>query len=180
MHAYLGLGSNRGDRVAWLRAGLAALRGKGLRIDAGSSLWLSEPVGDDTLGWFVNCVVRVAQPPPPEALLGAALEAERDCGRVRQAGVLTARTFDADVLLYDGRVMDDLELQVPHPRMCERRFVLNPLAELAAELVHPVAGESIATLRDELVSPERAWLLAPASSLGLWQKLGLRPDGVSV
>jgi len=175
MHAYLGLGSNRGNRVAWLRAGIAALRSLGLDIDACSSLWLSEPVGDDTLGWFVNCAVRVAQPPAPKALLGAALAAEQDCGRVRQPGVVTARTFDADVLLYDGRVMDDIDLQVPHPRMCERRFVLNPLAELAAELVHPVAGKSIAALRDELVSPERAWLLAPASSVGPWQK----PDGVA-
>ncbi len=148
--------------MAWLRAGIAALRDQGLDINACSSLWLSEPVGDEALGWFVNCAVRVAQPPSPERLLQAALAAEQHCGRVRQPGVVTSRTFDADVLLYDGRVMDDLELQVPHPRMCERRFVLNPLAELAADLVHPVAGESIATLRDELVSPERAWLLAPA------------------
>ena len=169
MHAYLGLGSNRGDRVAWLRAGIEALQRQGLGIDACSSLWLSEPVGDATLGWFVNCVVRVTRPPDPAALLAAALAAEQDCGRVRQPGVLTARTFDADVLLYDGRVMDDLELQVPHPRMCERRFVLNPLAELAAELMHPVAGKSIAALRDELVSAERAWVLAPASAANFVQ-----------
>ncbi len=162
MHAYLGLGSNRGDRGAWLRAGIAALQNEGLHIDASSSLWLSEPVGDDTLPWFVNCVVRIARPPSPEALLRAALAAEQRCGRTRQPGVLSARTFDADVLLYDGRVMDDPELQVPHPRMCERRFVLNPLAEIAMNLVHPTAGRSIAALRDELHSPERVWLLAPA------------------
>ena len=162
MHAYLGLGSNRGDRVAWLRSGIAALRSRGIRIEACSSLWLSEPVDDVTLPWFVNCAVRVAEPPAPAVLLGAALAAEKDCGRVRRPGVVSSRTFDADVLLYDGRVMDDLELKVPHPRMCERRFVLNPLAELAAELVHPTVGKSIATLRDELVSPERAWILAPA------------------
>jgi len=166
MPAYLGLGSNRGDRVAWLLAGIAALRGHGLRIDACSALWLSEPVGDDTLPWFVNCVVRVATPPSPQKLLGAALAAEQQCGRVRQPGVVASRTFDADVLLYDGRVMDDLDLQVPHPRMCERRFVLSPLAELAPDLVHPHAGKSIATLRDELHSPERAWLLAPAPVAG--------------
>jgi len=94
---------------------------------------------------------------------------------VRQPGVVAARTFDADVLLYDGRVMDDPELQVPHPRMCERRFVLNPLAEIAPEIIHPVAGKSIATLRDELRSPERAWLLAPAPGVSPWQE----PAGVS-
>ncbi len=172
MHAYLGLGSNRGDRVAWLRTGIAALRSQGIRIDCCSSLWLSEPVGDDTLPWFVNCTVRVAQPPPPETLLRAALAAEQECGRVRQPGVVSSRTFDADVLLYDGRVMDDLELQVPHPRMCERRFVLNPLAEIAADLIHPTAGKSIATLRDELLSAERAWLLAPAPAGGPWSTRG--------
>lgn len=158
--------------MAWLRAGIEALRSHGLRIEACSSLWLSEPVGDATLGWFVNCAVRVARAPAPSVLLGAALAAEQDCGRVRQPGVVTARTFDADVLLYDGRVMDDLDLKVPHPRMCERRFVLNPLAELAAEVVHPVAGRSIATLRDELVSPERAWLLAPAAAANFGQESG--------
>jgi len=168
MHAYLGLGCNRGNRVAWLRAGVAALRGQGLRIHACSSLWLSEPVGDGALPWFVNCAVALATPPSPEALLGAALAAERECGRVRQPGVVSARTFDADILLYDGRVMDDPDLQVPHPRMCERRFVLNPLAEIAPDLIHPKTGKTIATLRDELLSPERAWLLAPAPVSGPW------------
>lgn len=175
MHAYLGLGSNRGNRIAWLRAGIAALRSQGLHIDACSALWLSEPVGDETLPWFVNCAVRLAEPPAPRALLGAALAAEQECGRVRQPGVVSARTFDADVLLYDGRVMDDADLQVPHPRMCDRRFVLTPLAEIAADLVHPTTGKSIATLRDELQSPERAWLLAPPPSASPWHE----PDGVS-
>jgi len=161
MEAYLGLGSNRGNRVAWLRAGIAALRDHGLEIDACSSLWLSEPVGDETLPWFVNCVVRVARSPAPTALLAAALAAEQTCGRVRQEGVLTARTFDADVLLYDARVMDESNLQIPHPRMCSRRFVLNPLAELAPEVVHPGTGRTCRELRDALDSPERAWLLAP-------------------
>jgi 2-amino-4-hydroxy-6-hydroxymethyldihydropteridine diphosphokinase len=164
MHAYLGLGSNRGDRVAWLRAGVAALRGQGVRVEATSGLWLSEPVGDTTLPWFVNCVARVADPPPPLELLQAVLAAETDCGRVRQPGVLLARTFDADILLYDSRVMDVAELEVPHPRMCDRRFVLNPLAELAPDLVHPVRDKTISTLRDELISSERAWLLAPVLS----------------
>jgi 2-amino-4-hydroxy-6-hydroxymethyldihydropteridine diphosphokinase len=160
MHAYLGLGSNRGDRVAWLRTGIAALRGAGLRLDACSSLWLSEPVGVDDLPWFVNCVVRIAAPPPPIELLALALAAEQACGRVRTAGVVTARTFDADVLLYDGRVMDEPDLQIPHPRMGERRFVLSPLAELDGEGIHPISGRTFAQLRDTLDSPERAWILA--------------------
>jgi 2-amino-4-hydroxy-6-hydroxymethyldihydropteridine diphosphokinase len=161
MNAYLGLGSNRGDRVGWLRAGVTALRARGLEIDACSRLWLSEPVGDASLPWFVNCVVQVASPPPPHALLKALLAAEEGCGRVRRPGVLLSRTFDADILLYDSRVMDEAELEVPHPRMCERRFVLNPLAELAPDLIHPANQRSIVSLRDELVSAERAWLLAP-------------------
>ena len=161
MPAYLGLGSNRGNRVTWLRRGIGDLRAQGLNVAAGSSLWLTEPVGDTALNWFVNCVVRVDEPPAPEALLRAALEAERRCGRTRQPGLLTSRTFDADVLLYDSRVMDVLDLQIPHPRMCDRRFVLEPLAELAPELVHPVRRATIARILSELQAAERSWLLAP-------------------
>jgi len=161
MTAYLGLGSNRGDRVSWIEAGLRALRERRVRVNRCSSLWLSEPVGDVSMPWFINCVIEVTTPPDPERLLEAALGAEQACGRRRQPGVLSARTFDADVLLYDSRVMDMADLQIPHPRMHERRFVLNPLAELAPDLVHPTAGATIATLRDGLRCRERAWLLAP-------------------
>ena len=161
MPAYLGLGSNRGNRVTWLRRGIEELRGQGLDVAAGSSLWITEPVGDAKLNWFVNCVVRVDEPPAPEALLQAALEAERRCGRTRQPGLVTSRTFDADVLLYDSRVMDVRELQIPHPRMCERRFVLEPLAELAPDLLHPVRNATIAEILTEVKSAERSWLLAP-------------------
>ena len=160
--AYLGLGSDVGRRAAWLGAGIEALATAGLEIGAVSSLWLSEPVGDSTLPWFVNCVVAVTSPPEPRSLLRSCHAVEHALGRNRAAAPMRPRTLDVDVLLYDSRVVETPDLTIPHPRMHLRRFVLEPLCEIAPSVPHPVMGLRVDRLLQQLDSSEGAWVLAPS------------------
>jgi 2-amino-4-hydroxy-6-hydroxymethyldihydropteridine diphosphokinase len=130
--AYLSLGSNLGDRAHWLRLGVDAVALSDERRT--SSLYETEPVGGPAQGPFLNLVVELETTATPRSLLGRCQRAEAGAGRVR--GVrFGPRTLDADVLLVDGLVVADGDLEVPHPRMYERRFVLEPLRELAPHLV---------------------------------------------
>lgn len=159
--AYLGLGSDIGNRTVWLRTGVDRLAAAGLTVGRISSLYLTEPVGDPTLPWFVNGVVEILEPPAPAALLATCLAVERSCGRRRTGAGLEARSLDVDILLYDRERIVESGLSIPHPRLHERRFALEPLAEIAGNEVHPVTGESIAGHLANLEGKERVWLLAP-------------------
>lgn len=161
--AYLGLGSNVGPRTAWIDAALGALVSHGLELAAVSSCWLTEPVGDRSMPWFVNAVAAFRHVPEPVELLELCLDLEVGCGRDRSSRQVGPRTLDLDLLLYDSRTIGSEQLTIPHPRMHERRFVLEPLCEIAPELSHPVQGRTMLQLRDQLESPERAWLLAPST-----------------
>jgi len=152
--AYLGVGSNLGDREAQIRAGLAQLDSRGVRVETLSKLIETEPVGapaGSTQGRYLNGAARVTTELAPRALLDALLSAERACGRVRTPGVRNeARTLDLDLLLYDDLVLDEPGLTLPHPRLHERAFVLGPLAELAPQLRHPVLKQTLAELQKQL------------------------------
>ena len=163
-NAYLGLGSDRGDRAAWLLRGLRELAAAGIRINTVSSIYLTEPVGDPDLPWFLNCVAEVADPPAPERLLELCLQVEQHCGRRRRAPEPAARCLDLDVLLYDQLVVDGPRLAIPHPRMHERRFVLQPLVEIAPAAPHPLLARSVGELLAQLHRDEQVWLLAPPPS----------------
>jgi 2-amino-4-hydroxy-6-hydroxymethyldihydropteridine diphosphokinase len=132
--AFLGLGSNLGDRRELLAAAVATLRASGDVIGV-SPLYETEPVGGPTdQGPFLNLVVELATADPPRRLLERCHELERAAHRVRTVR-WGPRTLDADVLLVVGESVDEADLIVPHPRMWERRFVLEPLADLAPDLV---------------------------------------------
>ena len=159
--AWLGLGSDLGNRLRWLTTGVARLRRQGLRIGAISPVYLTEPVGDRSLPWFLNCALELLDPPAPPELLELCLRVERLCGRRRRGEGVEARTLDVDVLLYDRLRLAEPGLTLPHPRLHERRFALRPLADIAPEALHPGAERTVAELLDDLDSAERVWLLAP-------------------
>jgi 2-amino-4-hydroxy-6-hydroxymethyldihydropteridine diphosphokinase len=131
--AFLGLGSNLGDRVAHLRAAVASLPD----LVATSRVYETAPVGGPAdQGPYLNLVAELHTARTPRQLLEVCHALERDAGRVRKVR-WGSRTLDVDVLLVEGVDVDEPDLQVPHPRMAERRFVLAPLADLAPELVTP-------------------------------------------
>jgi 2-amino-4-hydroxy-6-hydroxymethyldihydropteridine diphosphokinase len=139
--AYIGLGSNLGDRVAMLRTAVERLDTLG-RITGVSSLYETEPVGYLEQSRFLNAVVALETSLAPVDLVQALLGIERDLGRTRSFPN-APRTLDLDLLLVDDMILDTSELTLPHPRLHERAFVLVPLLELAPELAHPVSGETV-------------------------------------
>jgi 2-amino-4-hydroxy-6-hydroxymethyldihydropteridine diphosphokinase len=142
---YLSLGSNMGDREANLRRAIAALDGAGVLVRRVSSIYETEPVDYLEQGWFLNCVVEgETELPALELLRGLrGIEAAMGSKKLIAKG---PRLIDMDILLYGAQSIDTAELQVPHPRMHLRRFVLAPLAEIAAGLRRPSWGDSVAGL----------------------------------
>jgi 2-amino-4-hydroxy-6-hydroxymethyldihydropteridine diphosphokinase len=137
----LGLGSNLGDREAAIEGALFGLASRGFRRTLTSSLYLTEPVGGPPQGPFLNLVVAGESDATPEALLADCLAVETELGRVRRERD-GPRTLDVDVLFFGALARDAPPPVVPHPRLHQRRFVLEPLAEILPELVHPRLGAS--------------------------------------
>ena len=135
--AFIGLGSNLGDREAALRGALELL---GEDVVAVSSFRETEPVGYLDQPAFLNAAAALETGLEPRALLERLLGVERELGRTREGPRHGPRTIDLDLLVYDDRVIDEPGLVVPHPRLAERRFVLEPLAELDPVLVVPGRG----------------------------------------
>ena len=147
--AFVALGSNLGDREATILRALAALKeADGVRVVRVSTLRETDPVGYEDQPRFLNGVVELETELPPRDLLRRLLEVERLLGRTRgpDQPPLGPRTLDLDLLLYGGETINEAGLQVPHPRMHERRFVLEPLAELAPGAVVPGHGHVEALL----------------------------------
>ncbi|MFQ5834693.1 MAG: 2-amino-4-hydroxy-6-hydroxymethyldihydropteridine diphosphokinase [bacterium] len=144
---YLGLGSNKGDRLKNIEVALNHLKKK-IAVEKISSFYLTEPVGMKG-EWFVNCVLKGKTEQPPEKLLDTLLQIETRMGRVRKKKKVS-RLIDLDLLLYEDAVVDKVDLAVPHPHLHKRRFVLTPLVEISPNLVHPVLGKSLKEILKEL------------------------------
>jgi 2-amino-4-hydroxy-6-hydroxymethyldihydropteridine diphosphokinase len=144
---FLGLGSNLGDRLAALEGAIGRLETLGFHTERRSSIWQTEPVGGPPQGWFLNMVVGGTTTLSPEELLEACLETERAMGRVR-AERNGPRLIDVDILLHGEERRAGPGLVVPHPRLHERRFVLEPLYEVVPTMRHPGLGLTVAELRE--------------------------------
>lgn len=150
MKAYIGLGSNLGDREAHVRQALEHLaRTPETTVVRASSLYDTEPMGVADQPNFLNAVALLETQLTPRQLLWNLMLIEKRLGRVR-TNRWGPRTLDLDLLLYEDLVSDDPELQLPHPEMTKRSFVLVPLVELDPMLVHPVAGETMLGLLQRL------------------------------
>ena len=139
---FLSLGSNLGDRVANIRKALEQLPEAGVRIKRVSSFYRTEPMDFRPQAWFVNCVAEAETRLMPMQLLKAVKLVERTLGR-RPAVDNHPRPIDIDILLYESVVVRSRTLNIPHPRMAQRRFVLLPLRELAGSLRHPVTRRTV-------------------------------------
>jgi len=154
MLAYIGFGSNVGDGIKNCRRALEAIGADPRnRLGPCSPFYRTEPVGKRDQDWFINGVAAVETSMTPQEMLEFLLSVEDRMGRVRQEK-WGPRIIDLDILFYGDMVLDENSLQIPHPRLRERRFVLIPLKDIAPDLIHPVFRRTISQLLSELKSEE--------------------------
>ncbi len=155
--AYIGIGSNLDDPLIQCQKGLQRLSGlTGVTLERTASFYKTEPVtdplpghADETQAWFVNTVAEIRTVCSPRGILEALQSIEEQMGR-RRSYRGAPRTIDLDLLLYGQQVMRETDLIVPHPRLHERRFVLEPMCEIASYVTHPGFGVSMKGLLDRL------------------------------
>jgi 2-amino-4-hydroxy-6-hydroxymethyldihydropteridine diphosphokinase len=145
---YLSLGSNVGERELQLREAIRRLEAAG-KVFAVSSFYETEPVEVADQPWFLNCAVGIETGKTPQEMMELLLGIEREMGR-RRVQKKGPRTIDLDILLFGDEAIDTAELTIPHPAMAERRFMLEPLAEIAPQARHPVLGKSVRDMLDAL------------------------------
>jgi len=158
---FLGLGSNLGDRSAALETAVRLLGARGFHATERSSTWQTEPVGGPPQDWFLNAVVGGETSLSADELLAACLDTEREMGRIRREKD-GPRLIDVDILLFGDETRDGPGLVIPHPRLHQRRFVLEPLHEIAPALRHPVLGLTVAELRGRCPDASAVRLFSPA------------------
>jgi len=150
---YLGLGSNLGDRQANLERAIKGLEANEIRILSRSSLYETEPQDIAAQPWFLNMAVKAETDLFPRRLLACVHRIEASLGR-RRVVAKGPRIIDIDILLYGDTVITTPELVIPHPRMQDRRFVLEPLLELSPNLRHPISGRTVLSLIGDVQGQE--------------------------
>jgi 2-amino-4-hydroxy-6-hydroxymethyldihydropteridine diphosphokinase len=147
--AYIGIGSNLGDKLNNCRKAIEMSgRIPDTRVTAQSRFYRTEPVGVEGQDWYVNGVISLSTGLSAQDLLKNLLDIEQIMGRERKKK-WDSRTIDLDILLYGQEVIEEKGLTVPHPLMHLRRFVLEPMVQLAPDLIHPVLGKSMAGLLED-------------------------------
>jgi 2-amino-4-hydroxy-6-hydroxymethyldihydropteridine diphosphokinase len=161
--AFIGMGANMGEPTGACRDALKSLAEvSGVTLLRSSALYRTEPVGPQDQAWFINAVAEIRTTLSPDLLLIALKDIERRMGR--SEGVRWGpRLIDLDLLLYGQRVFRNAGLQIPHPELHLRRFVLVPLCELASYVIHPAFGVSICGLLDRLADTSRVELAEPVN-----------------
>ena len=150
---FVGIGSNEGDRLANISRAIQQLgQSPGVRLIQLATIQETEPVGPPQ-GLFLNTVVELETVLSPRELLGLVKRLERELGRLPTAHRWGPRPIDLDLLLYDDQAISEQDLLIPHPQLHARRFVLEPLAQLAPELIHPVRKQTIAQLLHQCSNP---------------------------
>ena len=159
--AYVGLGSNQGDRSGYLESGLRQLEADaGIRLLAASSVYETPPIGNLQQPHFLNAAISVETELTPLQLLRILRSIEDEHGRQRQIH-WGPRTLDLDLLIHGGEIVETEELVVPHRHLTVRCFVLTPLCEIAPDLSHPVSGRALREYEQELCCSREVTLTGP-------------------
>ena len=154
--AYIGIGSNLGHKVNNCLQSIKKIgQLPNCNVIARSSLFKTEPQGVTGQDWYANCVVKIKTTLTPSELLTSLMNIELDMGRIRKKK-WEARIIDLDILLFNQEIISSESLSIPHPRLHKRRFVLEPLTELAPDLIHPILKLTIITLKNAL--PQRPYV----------------------
>lgn len=161
--AYLLTGSNLGKREVHLKDALKDIILKAGTILRCSPVYESPPWGFEHPVPFLNQALEIATPLSPGELLNALLSIEKKHGRERKSNGYSARSLDIDILFYENMVVNEQELQLPHPRLHLRRFALLPLADIAPRLFHPVLKKPVSELLNECTDPSRVLTYSPSN-----------------
>jgi 2-amino-4-hydroxy-6-hydroxymethyldihydropteridine diphosphokinase len=168
--AYIGLGSNEGDRLGYVQQAMQLLKDyPGIEVVECSSLYETEPVGNEYEEWFVNAVAAIETSLSATDLLRVCKETERTLSRLAGAdgpdivheapgGSFKSRIIDLDILFFGNKRVKLPDLIVPHPQLTKRAYALVPLLEIAPEFIHPTLGKTVAQLHENLDAPEQVFL----------------------
>ncbi len=146
---YLGIGSNLGDRQENCLRAIGLLKGKDTSVGKQSSMYETEPEGGKDQPYFINMAVEIKTDLSPHELLKTLKTIENEMGRTETVK-WGPRVIDLDILLYDGLIIDEPDLKIPHPLMHERTFVLKPLSEISPDALHPALGKTVRQLLAEI------------------------------